>query len=103
MYMSSDKARPEFSKGLFWDVDTSQIDYDSWDKYVIERTVQRGLLKDWFELKNYYGLEKIQSVTMQTRYLDKYTLSFLSTTFSVPQEEFRCYKFRQLNQGLWPY
>ncbi len=97
------KQKPQFTESLLWDVDTSNIDYDDCADYVIERLVQRGKLKDWFELQNYYGLSKIKEVTMQARYLDKYTLSFLSVVFKVPQEEFRCYKFRQLNQGLWPY
>lgn len=101
--MSSSKPKPQFSKGLFWDVDPNKIDYDTWDRYVIERTVQRGFLKDWFELKNYYGLEKIKETTLRSRYLDNVTLNFLSFYFNISKEQFRCYALKPLTHELWPY
>lgn len=101
--MSSARPKPQFTESLFWDIDLEKLNLDECAEYVIERMTQRGKLTDWIELQKYYGLEKIKEVTLQSRYLDKYTLSFLATMFNIPQEEFRCYKFRQLNQGLWPY
>ncbi len=99
--MSNDK--PQFSKGIFWDVDSKNLDYDKCDKYVIERVVQRGLMQDWQELKNYYGLEKIKNITLQSKYLDNTTLNFLSFYFNITKEQFRCYTQKQLTKELWPY
>ena len=100
---SIDKPLPQFSEYLFWDIDKSKLDYQRDAKYVIDRIVLKGKLDDWFNLLDYYGMEKIQEITTNTRYLDKYTLSFLSAFFNISKENFRCYKFIQLNQGLWPY
>lgn len=103
MDSSSDKPLPQFSEYLFWDIDKSKLDYQRDAKYVIDRIVLKGKLDDWFSLLEYYGAEKIQEVTTETRYLDKYSLSYLSVFFNIAKENFRCYKFIQLNQGLWPY
>ncbi|MFN0035712.1 MAG: DUF6922 domain-containing protein, partial [Saprospiraceae bacterium] len=67
------KELPKLSKVLFWDVDFTKIDFDLRTRYVIERVVMFGNWQEWEEIKRYYGLEKIKSETMQTRYLDAKT------------------------------
>jgi hypothetical protein len=95
------KEPPKLSKTLFWDVDFEQIDYDRRARYVIERVVMYGNWDEWQEIKRYYGLEKIKVETMQVRYLDGKTLSFLSQYFQVQKKEFRCYTWQQSNPLRW--
>ncbi len=101
--MPADKAKPKFSDYLFWDVDKSKLDYDESPKYVIERVTQLGKLQDWQELKRYYGLEKIKDTVIESYYLDKVTLGFLSFYFDIPKENFKCYAQKQSMSALWPY
>lgn len=97
------KELPKLSKVLFWDVDFTKIDFDLRTRYVIERVVMFGNWQEWEEIKRYYGLEKIKSETMQTRYLDAKTLNFLSLYFQVPKEQFRCYIWKQSNPTHWDF
>jgi hypothetical protein len=101
--MSFEKPSPKFSDYLFWDINRSKLDYDQNATYIIDRVVMKGCLSDWYSLLEFYGSEKIKEVTTNMKYLDKYSLSFLSTYFDIPKENFKCYKHRQLIQELWPY
>jgi hypothetical protein len=94
----------ELSDFLFWDVDKSKIDYQKHARYVIERVLTLGLLSDWYEIKNFYGLNKIKNEALQIRYLDKVTLNFCSQLFNEKKEHFRCYTFQQSGHNQhWNY
>ena len=82
---------------LFWDTDISKIDFLKHGKYVIERVLTRGSLDAWFIIKNNYGLEQIKQVALNARWLDEKTLAFCSTYFQIPQEQFKCYIWKQSN------
>lgn len=97
------KEKPKLSRYLFWDTDPDKIDYDKHPRYVIEKVVTMGQFEDWQEIKRYYGIEMIKNKCLEVRSFDPKTLSFLSVIFDVPKEQFRCYKHRQLNPGLWIY
>lgn len=91
------------NKALFWDTDINKIDFNKNARSIIERVVSRGTLKDWFEIKNYYGLEKIKKEVTQIRFLDKITLNFLSKYFKIPKSKFRCYNTKPYIKKLWNY
>ncbi len=93
----------ELSKTLFWDTDISKIDYERNARHIIERVLQRGMLNDWFEIKKYYGLERIRQEIIQIRYMDKVSLNFCSKYFKIPKEQFRCYNTEQSIQKLWNF
>ncbi len=93
----------ELSKTLFWDTDINKVDYDKNARHIIERVLQRGMLSDWFEIKNYYGLERIKVEILQIRYLDKLSLNFCSKYFQISKEQFKCYNTEQSIQKLWNY
>ncbi len=86
---------------LFWDTDYEKIDWDKKSEYVISRVLDRGSLKDWFEIKRYYGIEKIVDVVKNARYLSKKTVYFMSNVFDIPLEEIRCYKLMQSQPEQW--
>ncbi|MBN2790632.1 MAG: hypothetical protein JXR69_10625 [Candidatus Delongbacteria bacterium] len=95
--------KPNFNKKLFWDVEYDSIDFDINVKFVIERVVTRGNLKDWFILKKYYGVDRIKSEVVNIRYLDKLTFNFLASLFKIKKEKFRCFNTEQSIKELWNY
>ncbi|OGU12553.1 MAG: hypothetical protein A2X61_06705 [Ignavibacteria bacterium GWB2_35_12] len=88
---------------LFWDVDLKKIDFNKYSNQVISKVIMYGNLSDWFEIKRYYGLDKIKEAALQLRYLDKLTLNFCSWYFNIPKEQFRCYNTQQSVKEHWDY
>ncbi len=93
----------ELSQTIFWDTDIDKLDYEKHARHIIERVLMRGMLKDWFEIKRYYGLERIKTEILKIRYLDKVTLNFCSKYFKLPKEQFKCYNTEQSIRQLWNY
>ncbi len=93
----------ELTKALFWDTDINQLDYDKHARHIIGRVLMRGMLSDWFEIKQYYGIERIKEEVLKIRYLDKLTLNFCSTYFKIPKKQFRCYNTEPSIRQLWNY
>ena len=93
----------ELRPSLFWDTDIQQMDLQRHKKFIIERTLMRGMKEEFDMVLNFYGWETVKETVVTARYLDKYSLSFCSAIFAVPKTEFRCYKLAQLNPGHWNY
>ena len=88
----SKKQLLKINPALFWDAKINAIDAKIHGDYIIERVVKRGNIKDWQIITKMYGFEWIKKTITKIRFLDKKELSFLSTYFMIPKEEFRCYK-----------
>ena len=95
--------KPVLRKELFWDVDYKSIDYEKNARFVIERVATRGNFNDWNSLKAFYGMKRIKTEIVNIRYLDKVTLSYLSTIFKIKKEKFRCYNMEPSIKALWNY
>ena len=81
----------QLSKHLFWDVNIDDIDIRKHQKFIIERIVKRGNLKDFrLLLKSFNNKVIIQNI-IKIRSLDTKTLVFLSSFFDVDKNKFRCY------------
>lgn len=93
----------KFSENLFWDVDLTDIDYEKNANQIINRVLLRGNLNDWFEIKDFYGIDQLKEEVVKMRYLDARTLSFCSVYFEIPKTEFRCYNTPQSVKQLWNY
>lgn len=91
------------SRVLFWETNYDTIDWDKHVRYVIERVLTYGNMSDWNAIRAYYGMDRIRTEMMQSRDLDRKTLSFLSCIFDTPKEQFRCYNVIQSNPGHWVY
>lgn len=91
------------SKTLFWDTDINKIDYERNARHIIERVLQHGNLSDWFEIKKYYILERLQNEIIQIRYIDQVSLNFCSKYFQISKEKFKCYNTAQSIQKRWNY
>lgn len=88
---------------LFWDIDSSKLDYDAKTRYVIGRVVMYGTLADWKAILAYYGSNRVRDEMLQERYLDKKTLSFLSFYFEIPKTKSRCYTLQPSILPHWNY
>ncbi len=95
--------KPSFDKSLFWDTDYESIDFEKNARFVIARVLMRGDIDDWFQLQNYYGMDKLKNEVVQIRYLDKLTLNFCKQLFNIDKERFRCYNTDPSIQELWNY
>lgn len=93
----------ELSKTIFWDTDINKIDYEKNARIIIERVLIRGMLSDWFEIKKFYGTERIKNEILKIRYLDKVTLNFCCKYFNLSKEQFRCYNTEPSIRQLWNY
>lgn len=93
----------QFSPHLFWDVKRENLGLEKSKKYIIQRALEYGLLKDWLLIKKVYGLEEITSVSQKLRSLEPKALNFIAIISEKPLESFRCYTLRQSNQRHWFY
>lgn len=95
--------KPVFNKRIFWDVNFEALDYDKKAGFVIERVFERGDVEDIRQCRRYYGDGKVAEVLLNAKYLPLYTTYLAAAIIGRPLTDFRCYKLRQLNPGLFPY
>lgn len=91
------------SKKLFWDVDIRKIDDIRNKRLIIERVFTMGDLSDIKAVVMFYGLETVKHELINAGYLDKKTLSWVSTFFNVPKAKFKCFIKKQSTQIHWSY
>ncbi len=103
LWYMADRTDPVFDKRIFWDVDTDNIDYDKYFRYVIERVFERGDVPDIRNCRRYYGDEKVKEVLLNAKFLPEVTMYLASAVIDEPVTKFRCYTRRQSNPTLFPY
>lgn len=89
------------SKHLFWDMDISQVTWESCPSQIVQRVLEYGTLEDWRITRNHYGLERIVEICKKLRTLDKKALSYICCISNTKKEDYRCYHFSQSNPTLW--
>ena len=93
----------KFSKHLFWDVDTSDLDINTHSKYIISKVLQYGNYSDWKILIACYGIDNIVKKAQSIRELDKRSATFLSVLGDVPKTTFLCYSTKQSIPKHWAF
>ena len=89
----------DFSPIIFWDVDSSKIDWQKSSRFVISRVVRYGTVEDWRKVKKMYGTDVIKKEMIEERDLDHRSLSFLSCILEVPKENFKCFTTSRSHQA----
>ena len=56
----------KLSSRWFWEVDENEVSLDKDAAFIIPRVFQYGKLDDFFLIKKYYGLEKLQNTLLAT-------------------------------------
>lgn len=97
------KTKPVFDKRIFWDVVFENLNYDAKANFVIERVFERGDVQDIRNCRRYYGDEKVTEALLNAKFLPEHSMYLAAAVIDKPLNEFRCYKLRQLNPGLFPY
>ena len=93
----------ELSPALFWDVDRESIDVDRHRRFIVQRVLERGNMKDWRLTKAHYTLPVIVAEAQQMRSLEPKALAFIACIGNVVESSFRCYTLRQSHQKHWFY
>jgi len=101
--METPKNKPVFDKRIFWDVNFDTLDYDGKTSFIIERVFERGDVEDIRQCRRYYGDEKVAEALLNAKFLPLHTTYLAAAVIDRPLTDFRCYKLRQLNPGLYPY
>lgn len=97
--MDKEKYINQLSSVLFWDVDKSQLDMDTYPSFFVQRVLEYGQWSDWNIILKYYGLEKIADVCKNMRTLDPVCLSYICAITNTRKEDYRCYHTMQLNSS----
>jgi len=97
------KTKPVFERRIFWDVDYDKLDIDEKANFVIARVFERGDVEDIRQCRRYYSEEKVSDALLNARFLPEHTMYLAAAVIDKDITEFRCYKLRQLNPGLYPY
>ena len=79
-------------KSLFWDVPPLTLDLDKNKRLILERVFTRGNIEEFQSINQYYTKEEIRKSVKAIGSLDKKTLHFISTTYKIKPDDFRCYK-----------
>jgi hypothetical protein len=93
----------QFSKHLFWDIDSSELDINAHTKYIISKVIQYGNYTDWKLLVKCYGINLIVKNAQKIRELDKRTASFLAIIGEVPKASFLCYSTKPSTPKHWGF
>ena len=93
----------DLSPHLFWDVDRKIITWKDSAKLITERVLQYGKIEDWKILTSIYTKRQLTKITLQIRYLDPKSLSFISLYLNIPKQEFRCFMEKSSTKGHWIY
>ena len=90
--MKSKGLTDRLSAFLFWDVDSSGIDPETHQQFIILRVMDRGTLADVKAVWNYYGNEKIKQTLLNAKTLGRKTVAFFANQFDLPRDAFRAYR-----------
>jgi hypothetical protein len=83
------------SKRLFWDVSIESIEENTHKRFIVQRVLERGGVKDIRQLISHYSLSVVAEEAREIRSLDPVTLAFASCLINQPEESFKCYTSRQ--------
>jgi hypothetical protein len=87
--ISDRKKRIRLRRSLFWEMPANSLDPDKNKRLILERVFTRGNIE---ELSRFYSREEIRETVKQIGYLDQKTLHFISKTYQIKPEDFKCYK-----------
>lgn len=85
---------------LFWDIDTSKLDWIRHRQIIVERVIQRGSLNAIKEMTDHYGIHELRNIIKQIPYLEKRDLAFVNIYFDIPLNELKCYSRKRSAQNF---
>lgn len=84
--------KPNLDKGLFWDMNYNEIDWQRTYRSIIERVLERGTKEEWEKIIRFYGKPKIiTALKEEIKFLPDYIIDSISSYFNIRKEEMACY------------
>ena len=93
----------DFSQHLFWDVNRDKLSLAQNKRFIVQRVLEYGVLKDWQVLKKQLGVKKIAAEALNLHHLDNKALSFISLIAKIPKEDFSCFTTKQSTPKHWDF
>lgn len=105
IYSVAKKKLPSYLKKYFWDADFTQLDYERYPRYVLERILELGDEKAVRWMIHNFPQTQIIEALSQSRNLSPKSANFWSLLFQVPPERIRCLRpqFQKTCKTIWPY
>lgn len=97
------KAKPEFARRIFWDVNFDNLDYDAKASFIIERVFERGDVPDIRACRRYYGDDKIREVLTNAKWLSLQTIYLACAVLDNELTDYRCYNIAREKPEHWQY
>ncbi len=86
-------------KSLFWEAVVSELDMEVHAMYIVPRVMDYGTLEDVRFVMKYYGKPRIKEILLDAPALQRRTISFFASYFSLPQDSFKAYN--RLKSAQW--
>jgi hypothetical protein len=78
---------PDISPIRFWDVDIAAIDWEKHAFFVIERVFDRGNLKEFMSVLNFYSADQVQDVVKHSRSLTPRMRNYCAILFGIDPKD----------------
>ena len=88
------KEKPIIPSHLLWSYNKDKVDHDKMYKTIIEEVMERGSIKDIAEIIKYYGLEKVQNVTLKMPVLNPKRVNLMALLWDIPIGQFKAWNTR---------
>ena len=88
------KDLPNIPSPLLWSYDKNKVDPQRMYKTIIEQVIERGSIKDIAEIIKFYGLEKVQDLTLKMSVLNPKRVNLMSLIWDIPIEQFKAWNTR---------
>ena len=88
------KEQPKIPSSLLWSFDKNRVCPERMYKTIIEQVMERGTIKDIAQLIKFYGLEKVQDVTLKMSVLSPKRVNLMSLIWDIPVEQFKAWNTR---------
>jgi len=97
------KDNPQVSEWLLWDINTSKMTAESWQRmklFVVQRVIELGKENDYYAIFRLYGgPEGVREIIKQIRsVLHPKDEAFVRTVFNLKKEDLICYERKRLRE-----
>lgn len=101
--MKKHKNKLNLTRGLFWDVENEQLEWEKDKVYIIGRVLDMGSWEDIRKVFDRYGEETIKKCIVKVRELHRRTEILWSKYFNIPLEKLSSWQRREANQVKGPW
>ena len=100
-----DPQKPEFLKGLFWDINFGKFNPKKYPRYTIERILEYGREDAIRWMFKNYPEDEIKDALKRSRVLTGRSANFWRLALDMPRDDVLCLtkSFQEKHRLFWPY